>query len=169
MRFAIPIVVFVALCLGSIQANAASCSGFVVIKSYDADASTVEIAYTKGKEREYFPKPEGTPRDRSKIPSPCRGKVKKETQLAVKATGGKMSITQVRSNYEGKMKNDTDDASWLPNKLNQLIADKTTVVAVMRPMGPGRDAPLGITTIYLPADEEDLAEIKRIEDQAVDE
>ena len=167
MRFAIPIVVFVALCLGSIQANAASCSGFVVIKSYDADASTVEIAYTKGKEREYFPKPEGTPRDRSKIPSPCRGKVKKQTQFVVKPKGGKMTITQVRSNFAGKMLNDMDDASWLPNQLKQLITAETTVVVLIRP-GLGKDAPLGITTIYVPITDEERAEIKRIEDDAED-
>ena len=48
MRFVIPIVVFVALCLGSAQADAASCSAFAVIKSYDADAKTVEVSFEKG-------------------------------------------------------------------------------------------------------------------------
>jgi hypothetical protein len=167
MRFAIPIVVFVALCLASAQANAASCSSFAVIKSYNAQDSTVEIDYAKGKEREYFPRPEGSPRDSSKIPSPCRGKVKKETKFVVKPKGGKMTITQVRSNFEGKMLNDTEDATWLPAQLEKLIADKTTVVVLIRP-GMGRDAPLGITTIYLPITDEELAEIKRIDDEAED-
>jgi hypothetical protein len=38
---------------------------------------------------------------------------------------------------------------------------------VIRP-GVGKDAPLGITTLYLPITEEELAEIKRIEDEAED-
>ena len=78
MRFGIPALVFVALCLGAAQAEAASsCSSFVVIKSFDEAASTVEVSYEKGKEREFFPKPEGSPRDTSKIPKGCRSKVKK--------------------------------------------------------------------------------------------
>jgi len=38
---------------------------------------------------------------------------------------------------------------------------------VIRP-GIGKDAPLGVTTIYLPITEEEKAEIKRIDDQAED-
>ena len=51
--------------------------------------------------------------------------------------------------------------------LVQLIADNTQVVVVIRP-GMGKDAPLGITTIYLPITDEERAEIKRLEDQAED-
>ena len=168
MRSGIPVLVFVALCLGATQAEAASsCSSFVVIKSFDEAASTVEVSYEKGKERAFFPKPEGSPRDTSKIPKACRSKVKKTKSFVVKATGGRMSVTQVRSNFQGKMLNDRDDKTWLPGRLKQLIADKTKVVAVIRP-GMGKDAPLGITTLYLPITEEELAEIKRIEDEAED-
>jgi hypothetical protein len=165
MRFVIPIIVFVALCLGSAQAGAASCSAFAVIKSYNADASTVEVSFENGNQRKYFPKPEGTPKDSSKIPEECKRKVTRNTSFLVKPTGGRMSVTQVRSNFQGKMLNDTDDATWLPARLKQLIEDKTLVVIVIRP-GVGKDAPLGVTTIYLPITEEELAEIKRLEDQA---
>jgi hypothetical protein len=167
MRFAIPIVVFVALCLGSAQANAASCSSFAVIKSYNADEKTVEVAHTQGKEREYFPRPEGAPRDSSKIPKKCKAKIRKQTQFVVKPKGGRMSITQVRSNFEGKMMNDTEDANWVPSQLEKLIAEEATVVVLIRP-GVGKDAPLGITTIYLPITDEERAEIKRLEDEAED-
>ena len=168
MRFGIPVLIFVALCLGATQAEAASsCSSFVVISSFDEAASTVEVSYAKGKERQFFPKPEGSPRDTSKIPKQCRSKVKKTKSFVVKATGGRMSVTQVRSNFQGKMLNDRDDKTWLPGRLKQLIADNTKVVAVIRP-GMGKDAPLGITTLYLPITEEELAEIKRIEDEAED-
>ena len=168
MRFGISVLVFVALCLGATQAEAASsCSSFVVIQSFDEAASTVEVSYEKGKQRKFFPKPEGSPTDTSKIPKACRSKVTKVTSLVVKATGGRMSVTQVRSNFQGKMLNDRDDKTWLPGQLEQLIADKTKIVAVIRP-GMGKDAPLGITTLYLPITEEELAEIKRLENEAED-
>jgi hypothetical protein len=76
-------------------------------------------------------------------------------------------VTQVRSNFQGKMLNDLEDPAWLPAQLKKLVGDKTTVVIVIRP-GVGKDAPLGVTTIYLPITEEELAEIKRIEDDAED-
>jgi len=164
MRFVIPIVVFVALCLCSAQADAASCSAFAVIKAYDADASTVELTFGKGKERKFFPKPEGTPKT-SKLQDKCKRKVTKSPSFVVKPTGGKMSMTQVRSNFEARVLNDTDDPAWFPAKLKQLVEAKTQVVVVIRP-GVGKDAPLGVTTIYLPITEEELAEIKRIDDQA---
>jgi hypothetical protein len=166
MRFVIPIVVFVALCLGSAQADAASCSAFAVIKAYDADAKTVEVSFEKGNERKFFPKPEGTPKT-SKIPDPCRRKVTRNTSFLVKPTGGKMSVTQVRSNFQAKMLNDLEDPAWLPAKFKELIEGKTEVVVVIRP-GIGKDAPLGVTTVYLPITEEELAEIKRIDDDAED-
>jgi len=169
MRFVIPIVVFVALCLGSAQADAASsCSAFAVIKAYDADAKTVELSFGKGKERKYFPKPEGTPKT-SKIQDKCKRKVTRtrNSSFLVKPTGGKLSVTQVRSNFEAKVVNDLDDPAWLPAQLKQLIEAKTQVVVVIR-AGIGKDAPLGVTTIYLPITEEEKAEIKRIDDQAED-
>ena len=167
MRFVIPIVVFVALCLGSAQAGAASsCSAFAVIKSYDADAKTVELTFGKGKERKFFPKPEGTPKT-SKLQDRCKRKVTKSPSFVVKPTGGKMTMTQVRSNFEAKVLNDLDDPAWLPAQFKQLIEAKTQVVVVIRP-GVGKDAPLGVTTIYLPITEEEKAEIKRIDDEAKD-
>ena len=167
MRFVIPIVVFVALCLGSAQADAASCSSFAVIKAYDADAKTVEVSFEKGNKRKFFPKPEGTPKNADKIPDKCKRKVTKTPSYVVKPTGGKMSVTQVRSNFEAKMLNDTEDPAWLPAKMKELIEAKTLVVVLIRP-GVGKDAPLGLTTIYLPITEEEKAEIKRIDEKAED-
>ena len=167
MRLAFLVFAVLALCLGSTQANARSCSSFAVIKAYDAAAKTVEISHEKGKLGKYFPRPEGETQEASKIPKGCRGKVKKTTSLVVKPTGGRLTVTQVRSNFEGKMLNDTDDPAWLPAQLEKLIAEETPVVVVIRP-GMGKDAPLGITTIYLPITDEELAEIKRQEDAEED-
>ena len=166
MRFEISLLSCVAMAFGvASQANAASCSAFATIKSQDANASTVEVEYTSGSQSKFFPKPEGAPRDTSKIPAPCKGKTK---SLQVKGTGGKMSVTQVRTNFEGKMLNDVDDPKWLPAKLDELIKAKTEVVLILRE-GMAKGSPLGITTIYLPATDADLAEIKRLENQATDE
>ena len=78
-----------------------------------------------------------------------------------------MTLTQVRSNFQGKMLNDADDPKWIPSELAKLVAAKTQVVIVVRP-GMGKDAPLGITTIYLPVTDEELAEIERLENVAED-
>jgi len=166
MRYAIPVLLFLAFCLVGGQAQAKSCSSFVVIKSYDADAKTVVVKHVKGKPRKFFPKPEGAPSDTSKIPGKCKSKQRKD-DYAVKSSGGRMSVTQVRSNFEGKMLNDTDSDEWFATKVEELVDGKTTVVAVIR-AGMGKDAPLQVTTIYLPANEADFAEIKRLEDQAED-
>jgi hypothetical protein len=167
MRYSIPVLAILALVLGSAQADAASCSSFAVIKSYDAATKTAVVEYTKGKMQEYFPKPEGTPRDSQKIPKHCSSKVRRTTSLAIKPTGGRMSVTQIRSNFEGKMLNDTNDDAWVPAQLKKLIDDKSEVVIVIRP-GMGKDAPLSITTLYLPITDKELNEIKRIESQASD-
>jgi len=150
------------------HANAESCSAFAVIKSFDAAASTVAVEYSSGGNMtKFFPKPEGSPRDTSKQPPTCKGNVTKEKNLQVKGTGGKMSVTQVRTNFEGKMLNNVDDPAWLPAKLDELIKAKTEVVLVIRP-GMAKGSPLGVTTLYLPATDADLAEIKRLESQAED-
>ena len=168
MRIGIPVLAVLALCLlGASQASAKSCSTFAVIASFDEAASTVEVKYEKGKSSKFFPKPEGTPRDTSKIPGKCTRKVTKLTSFKVKATGGRMTMTQVRSNFQGKMLNDADDAAWLPAKLNELVEAKTLVVIVIRP-GMGKDAELSVTTIYVPITEEEKAEIKRLESQGED-
>jgi hypothetical protein len=139
----------------------------VVIKSFDPATSTIEVDYKRGTVNKFFPKPEGAPRDTSKVPGSCRGNITKDSTLAVQGTGGRLSITQIRTNYEGKMLNDPDDEKWLPAKLQELIKDKTEVVLVIRPAMKKDGAP-EITTVYLPANEADFAEIKRLEDQAED-
>ena len=96
MRFGILLFALLALSLVSTQANAASsCSSFAVIKSYDADAKTVEISYEKGKLAKYFPRPEGASQERSMVPKKCRSKVKKTTTLKVKLTGGRMTVKRL--------------------------------------------------------------------------
>jgi hypothetical protein len=167
MRYCLPVFAIFALLVGATQADAKSCSGFAVIKSYDAATKTAEVEYGKGKMAKFFPKPEGTPRDSQKIPKACSGKIKKTTGLVVTPTGGRMSVTQVRSNFEGKMLNKTEDDAWVPGELKKLIDSKAEVVIVVRP-GMRKDAPLGLTTIYLPVTDEELAEIKRIDDEASD-
>lgn len=167
MSFKISLALFLALALGAAQAEAASCSAFASIKVYDADASEMEVKFEKGSERKYFPKPEGTP-PISKIPTKCKRRMTKQTKFPVKATGGRMSITQVRANFSGKMLNDSDDASWFSSHIEGLIKDKTTVLILLRP-GPGKSDPVKLTTIYLPITDEEKAEIQRLEDQAEDE
>jgi hypothetical protein len=168
VRSGIPLLALLALCLGAERAEAQSCSSFVVIKSYDAAKDTIQVVHEKGNMVKFFPKPEGAPRDASKIPSPCKGNVTKSSELVVKSTGGRMTMTQVRTNFEGKMLNDLEDPTWLSTRLSKLAADGTQVVVVIRPGGLGKDAPLGITTLYLPITDEELAEIQRLENQAED-
>ena len=165
MRSMIPILAFLALLLAATHAQAASCSSFAVIRKYDPDGSRVKVSYKKGKVNKYFPRPEGTPTDSLKVPGACKRKVTKQSTLKVKSSGGRLSMTQVRSNFEGKMLNDASDDGWLGNKLRELIQNKTEVVIVVRP-GVGKDAPLGITTIYMPITADEEAEIARLEAQA---
>jgi hypothetical protein len=149
------------------QADAAgSCSGFVTIEKYDAESNIATVDYTRGSESQFFPKPEGSPTT-SKIPRPCKGKVKKQTDLVVTPTGGRMTVTQVRANFSGKMLNDTRDNEWVPRQIKKLVEDKTVVVITVRE-GIGKDAPLGITTIYMPITDEEKAEIARLDAQAED-
>ena len=166
MILRISIAALLALGLGAAQANAASCHVFASIKSYDADAMTVELEYEKGTERRYFPKPEGSP-GTSKLPTKCRRKVTRASSFPIKTTGGRMSVTQVRANFSGKMLNDTEDPEWLPAYLGGLIEGETMVVVILKP-GPGKKDPVKLTTLYLPITEEEKAEIQRLEDQAED-
>jgi hypothetical protein len=159
------------LTLGASHAFAgASCSSFGKIKSYDASAKAITIEVDKKiKERKFFPKPEGAPTT-SKIPAKCKSKVLKQDSFAVKPTGGRMSITQVRENFSGKMLNDTNENSWVPTKLQELATSQATVLLVFRqPVGGGKKAPYGVTTVYLPISEAETAEIARLDAQAVDE
>ncbi|NQZ99585.1 MAG: hypothetical protein HRU01_24005 [Myxococcales bacterium] len=165
MSLRIALIAAFSLFIGASAAEAASCMTFAKIKKYDADAKKIEIASAKGSERRYFPKPEGS--TGSKLPRKCSRKLLKNPVYDVKPTGGRMSVTQIRMNFSGKMVNDTDDPAWLPAKLQELIDGKTTVVVLIRP-GLGKDAPLGLTTIYLPITDEEKAEIQRLNDQAED-
>ena len=156
-----------ALAFAPTQVEAAgSCSGFAVIKSYDEAEGTAKIKYVKGRESAFFPKTEGAPNN-SKIPKSCRGKVKKKTTLKVTPTGGRMTVTQVRSNFSSKMLNDTEDPTWVPGEVKKLVEGKTKVVVLVR-QGLGKDAPYGITTIYLPITQEERDEITRLNAQAED-
>lgn len=156
-----------AIALAPTQVEAAgSCSGFAVIKSYDEAEGVAVIKYTKGRESIYFPKTEGSPNN-SKIPKKCRGKVKKKKTLTVTPTGGRMTVTQVRANFSGKMLNDTEDATWVPAQIKKLVDDKTKVVILVR-QGLGKDAPYGITTVYLPITQEERDEIERLNAQGQD-
>ena len=138
------------------------------IKSYDLEAKTVEVKYTKGSQSRYFPKPEGSTSTTTKIPRKCSKRLtKKNTTLPFKPTGGRMSVTQFRSNFSSKMLNNTDDPKWVSGEFDKLIADETTVLALLRP-GRKRGDPPQLTTIYLPITDEERAEIKRIESDAVD-
>lgn len=166
MRYVIP-VFFLAFCLGAAQAQAKSCSSFVKIESYDASGKTITVKHEKGSVRKFFPKPEGAPSDTTKVPGSCKKSVTRNDKLNVEPSGGRMSVTQVRSNFEGKMLNDVDSDAWFAAKMQELIAAKTELVAVIRP-GRKKNDPVTVTTIYLPAGEADFAEIKRLEAQAED-
>jgi hypothetical protein len=150
------------------DAVAKSCSSFAVITSFDAAAEAVTLKAEKGSESKFFPKPEGAPKT-SKIPKKCSSKVLKQANFPVKAKGGRLTITQVRANFSNRMLNDTDDATWLPKKLEELIAAETKVLVVARPPVTDKKGASGLTTIYLPAGPQDLAEIKRLDEQAEDE
>lgn len=165
MRFAIPVIVCLALGLVAAQAQAQSCSTFVEFVSYDEAAKTAEVKYVKGNQKRFFPRPEGGATDTSKIPKKCSKRITRDTTVAVKPTGGRMSVTQLRSNFDGKMMNNLDDAAWLPGNLKKLVGDKTPVVAVLRPGKKKGDTP-ELTTIYLPITDEERAEIARIDAQA---
>lgn len=151
---------FAFVSLGATDANAASCSSFAIIKSYDASTGMAEVEFKKGNKRKYFPQVEGAPGDTQKIPRKCKKKVTKNKSFLVKSSGGRMSITQFRSNFAGKMTNDVEDKEWVGKHLQELIASKTKVVVVIRP-GMGKDAPFGLTTIYLPITPEEEKEIER--------
>ena len=153
--------------LWATSASAKSCSTFAIITGFDASGSSVTIEKQKSSEREFFPRPDGAP-NTQKIPRKCKSKILKAESFPVKATGGRLSITQIRSNFEGKMLNNTEDSSWLGAELQKLVDGKTLVAAVLRPP-PGAKEPYGVTTIYLPITEEEKAEITRLENQASDE
>jgi len=167
MRFILPALALLVIGFGAVRAEAQSCSTFVAIQKYDAAAKTAEVSYEKGTQSRYFPQPEGASTDTTKIPKKCSKRVTRNTSVAVKPSGGRMTVTQFRENFSGKMLNDTDDSSWVKTHLEKLVADKTTVVAILRP-GKSKKDPAEMTTIYLPITDAEKAEIARIEKQAED-
>lgn len=168
MRLFVPALVAVGLLLGASHAEAASCSGFATIKKFDPAADFVKVKWEKGSESRFFPKTEGTPANQSKLPAKCKTRLtKKTTEFKVKPVGGRMSVTQVRMNFSGKMVNDLEDETWLPQQIDKLIADATKVAIVVRE-GAGKDSPYNITTIYLPITDEEREEIKAIDARATD-
>jgi len=148
------------------EAQAKSCSTFAGFLSFDAAKSTVKLKILKGSESKFFPQPEGSTTN-SKLPPRCKGKATKQASYPVKTTGGRMTVTQIRGNFSGKMLNDTGDKKWLPAELEKLMKNKVKVVVVLRPP-VGKKSPFELTTIYLPITPEEEAEIKRLESQAED-
>lgn len=151
----------------SAQAYAASCHSFATFKSFDAAAGTVEVDFSKGKTQKYFPRGEGATGDIAKIPKRCKRSQLKQTTVPVKATGGKLSVTQIRSNRDGKMLNDVESADWFKAQMDSLIAAGEPVVVVLRP-GKKKKDPVPMTTIYLPVTQEELDEIARLEAEVKD-
>lgn len=168
MKIAVPMIAAaLILGLGATRAEAQSCSVFVAFTAYDEAGKTADVTYERGNQKKYFPKPEGSPSDTTKIPKKCAKKITRNPTLKVKATGGRMSVTQFRANFTGKMQNDLENDGWFKPEIEKLIAGKTPVVAVVRPGRKKGDMP-ELTTVYLPISEEELAEIKRIEADATD-
>jgi len=167
MRFVLPVLALLALGLGAANAQAQSCSTFVVVKSYDESAKTAELEFVKGSQKKYFPKPEGANTDTTKIPKKCAKKVTRNPVVKVKPSGGRLSVTQFRENFSGKMRNDLEDSGWFKTNMDKLVADKTKLVAILRP-GKGKKDPSELTTLYMPISDEEKAEIARIDAQASD-
>jgi len=168
MKIAVPMIAaLLVIGLGATRAEAQSCSYFVAFTAYDAAKKTVDVTYERGSQKKYFPKPEGAPSDTTKIPKKCSKRITRDTTLKAKPTGGRMSVTQFRENFSGKMRNDLDDEGWFGPQIQQLITDKTAVVAIIRPARKKGDMP-ELTTIYLPITEEEKAEIARIDAEAKD-
>lgn len=145
-----------------------SCSTFAKITGYDDASKSITLEKTKGSQSKFFPKTDGAP-STSKIPAKCKSKILAQGDYPVNVSGGRMSITQVRANFSGKMLNDIEDKTWVPNKLQELIASGDTVVVLLRqPPGSDKKAPHKVTTIYMPITDEELAEIERLNNQGED-
>lgn len=168
LTFILATLSIILLAASSAQAGA-SCSTFAKITGYDEGAQSITIEKTKGNEGKFFPKTEGAPKN-SKLPKKCKSKVLSQDSFPVKVSGGRMSITQVRSNFSGKMLNDVDDKTWVPKKLQELVASGEKVVVVLRqPPGSDKKAPHDVTTVYMPITEEETAEIARLDAQVSDD
>lgn len=163
MRLSVLLIAVTSILFAATSAQAGkSCSTFSKISGFDDAAQTITLEKAKGSEKKFFPKTDGAP-TASKIPAKCKSKVLGEGSFAVKSTGGRLSITQVRSNFEGKMLNDPDDKAWVGAKIKEIVAASEIVVVVLRqPPGAPKDAPHQVTTIYMPITPEEEAEIERL-------
>lgn len=171
MRAIVPIVTLVFALFGAAQAaDAKSCSTFAKIEKFDAANNTVTLTKEKGDATKYFPTTEGQP-PQSKVPKKCTGRVLRQESFPVNPVGGRMKITQVRTNFYGNLLNDVDDKDWLGKKLKEIEASKDIVVVVLRPpLGQsGKDVTYEVTTIYMPITDAEIAEIARLDAQAEDE
>ncbi len=160
-----------ALLLAASTANAKSCSTFAVLESYDPDTKMLSLKITKGNSQRFFPKPEGSGSANSKVPKKCKTRILKMGSYEVRSKGGRLSITQVRENFTDNMLNDPDDESWVPSKLDELIAGKTKVVVVLRPIMGAKNKkkpPHWVSTIYMPITQAELDEIARLDAQGDD-
>ncbi len=145
-----------------------SCSVFAKVTGFDDASTSITLKRDKGSEAKYFPKTDGAPAT-SKIPKGCKGNIWRQKSFEVKPTGGRMTITQIRSNFSGKMLNDVDDETWLPAKMKELVKSGDTLVVILRqPPGSDRRDPYAVTTIYMPITDEELKEIERLNAQAED-
>ena len=169
MRFIVFALAATGILFAASSAHAgASCSTFAKITGYDEASQSITIEKMKGSESKFFPKTDGAPKT-SKIPKKCKSKVLGQGDFPVKSTGGRLSITQVRSNFEGKMLNDPDDKAWVGAKMQELVAAGEVVVVVLRqPPGSDKKAPHQVTTVYMPITPEEEAEIERLNAQAED-
>ena len=110
MRFKLSLLSFAVAVLGvASQADAASCSAFVTIKSFDARSQHRRGGLRQRQHEQVLPEAGGrADRHDASSPPTCKANVTKTKSLQVKGTGGKMSVTQVRTNFEGKMLNDVE-------------------------------------------------------------
>ena len=168
--FTLLLLVPLALLLAASTADAKSCSTFAVIEAFDPETNMVTIKVRKGDSNRFFPKPEGSP-STSKIPKKCKTRVLRMGSYEVRSKGGRLSITQVRENFTDNMMNDPDDENWVGNKMQELIADKTQVVVVLRPeRGKEKEKkpPHWVSTIYMPITQAEIDEIARLDAQGED-
>ena len=161
----------IALLLVATTADARSCSTFAKIEAFDTETSMMTIKVTKGNSQKFFPKPEGSGTGNSKIPKKCKTRILKKGSFEVRTTGGRLKLTQIRSNFNDNMLNNPDDSKWVGAELDKLIADKTKVVVVLRPIMGAKDkkkAPHWVSTIYMPITQPELDEIARLDAQGED-
>ena len=143
MRYAIPVLLFLAFCLVGGQAQAKSCSSFVVIKSYDAGAKTAELEYTRGSQSKFFPKPEGANTDTTKIPKKCTKKVTRSTSVKVKPSS--FSGERPDSSTGTATKKSGCSTSWRSRAIDDPAAGVSDAGSIRRlEFSPFLDQPLQI-------------------------